>query len=83
MDGKEPPEDPTEIPEFKENAPALNAPKPKVDIEKKSELQPEVPSVELPVVVSEPVTTQFPAQPTEIKPDRSPVASASATLDVN
>ena len=87
LDGKEPPEDPTEIPEFKENAPALNAPKPKVDIEKKSELQPEVPSVELPVVVSEPVTTQFPAQlpaqPTEIKPDRSPVASASATLDVN
>ena len=87
LDGKEPPEDPTEIPEFKENAPALNAPKPKVDIEKKSELQPEVPSVELPVVVSEPVTTQFPAQlpaqPTEIKPDRSPVASASAILDVN
>ena len=87
LDGKEPPEDPTEIPEFKENAPALNAPKPKVDIEKKSELQPEEPSVELPVVVAEPVSTQFPAQlpaqSTEIKPDSSPVASASATLDVN
>jgi len=87
LDGKEPPEDPTEIPEFKENAPALNAPKSKVDIEKKSELQPEEPSVELPVVVAEPVSTQFPAQlsaqSTEVKPDRSPVAFASAILDIN
>jgi phospholipid-binding lipoprotein MlaA len=87
LDGKEPPEDPADTPEFKENAPALDAPKPKVNIEKKSELQPEVPSVELPVLVSEPVSTQLPVpfseQSTEIKFDTSPVASASATLDVN
>ena len=91
LDGKEPPEDPTEIPEFKENAPALDAPKPKVDIEKKSEVQPEtqplVASVVLPVVVSEPESTQLPeqipAQFIEFKPETSPVASASATLDVN
>jgi hypothetical protein len=91
LDGKEPPEDPTEIPEFRENAPPMDAPKPKVDIGKKSELQPEVPSVELPVLVSEPISTQlpaqlplaFPAQSTEIKSDTSPTASASATLDVN
>ena len=87
LDGKEPPADPTEMPEFKENAPAVDAPKPKVDLEKKSELQPEVPSADLPVVVAEPVSTQFPAQlpapSTEIKPEASPVASASAALDVN
>ena len=87
LDGKEPPEDPTEMPEFKENAPALDAPKPKVDIEKKSELQTEVPSVELAIVVSEPVATQLaaqlPAPSIEIKLEASPVVSASAKLDVN
>lgn len=91
LDGKEPPEDPTEIPEFKENAPALDAPKPKVDIEKKSELQtdtqPLVASVVLPVVVSEPESTQLPdqlpAQFIEIKPETSPVAATNATPNVN
>lgn len=52
LDGKEPPEDANEIPEFKENAPAVEKAKP--DIEKKSELQPDVISVELsPVLVFE------------------------------
>ena len=91
LDGKEPPEDPTEPPEFKENAPAVDAPKTKVDVEKKSELPPEtqplLASVVLPVVVSEPESTQLPeqipAQFIEIKSETSPVASASATLDVN
>lgn len=95
LDGKEPTEDPTEIPEFKENAPSLDAPKPKVDIEKKSELQQEaqplVASVVVPVLVSEPESTQLPAQlptpspaqSTEIKPDTSPVASTTATPNVN
>ncbi len=84
LDGKESPEDPSEIPEFKENAPP--AEKSKVELEKKSELQPEVPSVSLPVVVSESVLTQLPAQPAqliEIKPGTSPVASLSAASDVN
>jgi phospholipid-binding lipoprotein MlaA len=54
LDGKEPPEDPADMPEFKENAPAavpitpnppeLPADMPKVEMEKKSELQRNVPS---------------------------------------
>ena len=52
LDGKEPPEDPSEIPEFRENAPPVE--KPNVELEKKSELQLEVPLVALPVVVPEP-----------------------------
>ena len=95
LDGKEPPEDPAEIPEFRENAPALDAPKPKVDIEKKSEFQPDtqplVALLVLPVVVLEPESKQLPAQlptpltaeSTEINPDASPVASASATPSDN
>ena len=41
LDGKEPPEDPSEIPEFKENSSPVE--KRKVELEKKSELQPEMP----------------------------------------
>lgn len=80
LDGKEPPEDPTEIPEFKENAPP--AEKPKVELEKKSELQPAVQSEVLPLAVSEPLPMQ-PAQLIEIKPETSPIASVTAALDVN
>jgi phospholipid-binding lipoprotein MlaA len=52
LDGKEPPEDPSEIPEFKENAPSTEKPnleKPSVEPEKKSELQPDVPSETSPI----------------------------------
>ena len=77
LDGKEPPEDPTEIPEFKENAPPVE--KPKVETEKKSELQREVPSEVLPLVASEPVPAQF----IEIKPETSPVATATTTAVLN
>ena len=49
LDGKEPPEDASEIPEFRENVPPVE--KPKVELEKKSELQVDVPLVALPVVV--------------------------------
>ena len=80
LGGKEPPEDPTEIPEFKENAPP--AEKPKVELEKKSELQPAVQSEVLPLAVSEPLPVQ-PAQLIEIKPETSPIASVTAALDVN
>lgn len=95
LDGKEPPEDPTEIPEFKENAPALDAPKPKVDIEKKSELQLESQPQVASVVVLEPESTQlpgqlpaslpasFPARFIDNKLETSPSASTSATPNVN
>jgi phospholipid-binding lipoprotein MlaA len=85
LDGKEPPEDPTEVPEFKEDAPP--AEKPKVELEKKSELQQEVPSVDLPVVVTEPVLPQsldqLPAKSSEIKPEAASLASETATLAAN
>ena len=82
LDGKEPPADPTEIPEFKENTPPIK--KSEVELEKKSELQPEVPSVVLSIAVPEPVSSQFPnqlpAQSSEIKSETSPVASVAAVL---
>lgn len=85
LDGKEPPEDPTEVPEFKEDAPP--AEKPKIELEKKSELQQEVPSVDLPVVVTEPVLPQsldqLPAKSSEIKPEATSLASETATLAAN
>lgn len=40
LDGKEPPEDPSEIPEFKENVPAVDE-KPNLDLEKKSAADPD------------------------------------------
>ncbi len=56
LDGKEPPEDPSEIPEFKENTPATETPK--MELEKKSELQPEVPLADLPANKAEQATSQ-------------------------
>lgn len=89
LDGKEPPEDASEIPEFKENAPP--AEKTKVDVEKKSELQPVEPLVALPAVVTEPLSTQIAAklqtqsriESSELKPETSPMASATSTQNVN
>jgi phospholipid-binding lipoprotein MlaA len=77
LDGKEPPEDPSEMPEFKENSSPVE--KRKVELEKKSELQPEMPSVALPDLVVE----QLPAQTPEIKPETSPLASISAVSGIN
>ncbi len=82
LDGKDPPEDPTEIPEFKENV--LPAEKTKVELEKKSELQLQVPSVSLTMLVSEPISTQLPiVQTIEIKPETSSIATVTAALDAN
>jgi phospholipid-binding lipoprotein MlaA len=89
LDGKEPPEDASEIPEFKENAPP--AEKTKVEVEKKSELQPDAPLVALPDVVIEPLSTQIaahlqtqsPVESSEVKPEISPMASTTATQNVN
>jgi phospholipid-binding lipoprotein MlaA len=47
LDGKEPPEDPSEIPEFRENSPPVE--KLNVELEKKSELQLETPELDLPL----------------------------------
>jgi phospholipid-binding lipoprotein MlaA len=89
LDGKEPPEDASEIPEFKENAPP--AEKPKVELEKKSELQLEVPTVSLPIAVTEPILTQQasdqqPAKSFEIKSEAiplAPLASVTAAYIAN
>lgn len=85
LDGKEPPEDPSEIPEFKENSPPVE--KPKVELEKKSELQLEVPQVDLSVVVTEPILPQSPdqqpAKSSEIKPEAIPLASVTAAQAAN
>jgi ABC-type transporter lipoprotein component MlaA len=56
LDGKEPPEDPSEIPEFRENSPP--AEKPNVELEKKSELLLETPEVDVPLAS---VTAAVPA----------------------
>jgi phospholipid-binding lipoprotein MlaA len=81
LDGKEAPEDPSEMPEFKENAPTLE--KPKVEIEKKSELQLEeplkVPLEVLPVVTSETKTQES----IDIKPETNPIAYVNAVRETN
>lgn len=80
LDGKEPPEEPAEpaeVPEFKENVFPLK--KSNVEIEKKSELQLEVPSEALPGQLPD----QLPAQSTEIKSEISSIASVTTALDVN
>jgi phospholipid-binding lipoprotein MlaA len=89
LDGKEPPEDASEIPEFKENS--LPVEKPKVELEKKSELQLEVPQVDLPVVVTEPILPklpdqspdQQPAKSSEIQSEAVPLASVTTALVAN
>ncbi len=70
LDGKEPPEDPSDVPEFKEDAPVE---KPKVELEKKSELPPEV----LPVVIAEPLAMELP----EIKSETTPFAASTMVHD--
>ena len=85
LDGKEPPEDPSDIPEFKENEPP--AEKPKVELEKKSELQLEAPlvaiSVAIPGADSAQLSVALPSQTTEMKHVTSPVATVTAVLDAN
>jgi phospholipid-binding lipoprotein MlaA len=91
LDGKEPPEDPSEIPEFKENEPLIE--KLKVEIEKKSELPLDVPLVALPIAGAgdeavytpsvEQLAVQFSTQSTETKSETSPTASVTVVLDVN
>jgi phospholipid-binding lipoprotein MlaA len=85
LDGKEPPEDPTEIPEFKENV--LPSEKSKVEIEKKSELQwevsPEASSETSLMVVSEAKPSQLIEIKSEVSPIASVSASATAALDAN
>ncbi|MEY4911295.1 MAG: hypothetical protein RL761_958, partial [Pseudomonadota bacterium] len=57
---------------------------PKVELEKKSELQLQVPSVSLTMLVSEPISTQLPiVQTIEIKPETSSIATVTAALDAN
>ena len=93
LDGKEPPEDPSEIPEFKENSPPVE--KINLELEKKSELPLVAPLVALPVVVPESDSSQLPAVlllPTKVetsetiqetKSEMSPVASLTAASDAN
>lgn len=89
LDGKEPPEDASETPEFKESTHPVE--KPKAELEKKSELQPEVALVALPVVGAEAVSApsseqlpaQLPAQSTETKSENSSIASVTVILDAN
>jgi phospholipid-binding lipoprotein MlaA len=85
LDGKEPPEDPSDTPEFKENAPP--AEKPKVELEKKSESLLELPFVTISVAIHEPDSAQLPVvlplTTTETKHETSPVATVTAVLDAN
>lgn len=85
LDGKEPPADPTEIPEFKENTAPVK--KSEIELEKKSDLLLEAPSIVVSVAVSEPVSSQFPdqlpAQSRDIKSETSPVASVAAVIGAN
>jgi phospholipid-binding lipoprotein MlaA len=69
LDGKEPPVDPAEVPEFKENAPTEQTPK--LEPEKKSDLEPEV----LPEVFSE----LLPEQSLETKPVVRPATMPETT----
>ena len=85
LDGKEPPQDPSEIPEFRENSPPVE--KPSVELEKKSDLQLEVPFMALPVVIPEPNSAQLPAVTPvtviEIEPETSAIASAAVVAETN
>lgn len=75
LDGKEPPEDPAEVPEFKEDAPP--AEKPKAELEKKSELQTGVQPEVLPSVIEEPSAKELP----EIKSETTPFAASTVVHD--
>jgi phospholipid-binding lipoprotein MlaA len=105
LDGKEPPEDPADMPEFKENAPAavpvapnsssyfpeLPADKPKVEMEKTSELQRNMPNEltsKVPidaalVTVSEPLVANSLDNKPEAKPETSSVVSTTAVMDAH
>jgi phospholipid-binding lipoprotein MlaA len=77
LDGKEPPEDPAEVPEYKENAPTDEKLKP--ETEKKSgmdsELLPEIAAQKL----AEMVTTQSP----EIKVELAPIVASAVVPETN
>ncbi len=73
LDGKEPPEDPAEIPEYKENAPSDDKTKP--EPEKKSALDPEL----LPELQPE----LLPTQSLEIKLEIAPVALVNQDIVLN
>ncbi len=73
LDGKEPPEEPAEIPEYKENAPRDDKTKP--EPEKKSALDPELSPELLPELLS--------AQSIEIKPEIAPVALVNDDIGLN
>lgn len=89
LDGKEPPEDPTEVPEFKENAPSEQ--KPKLETEKKSALEPEVLLEALSEPLPEVVSELLPEHPLEIKPvtkleiqpESTPVAVSRVVPEAN
>ena len=84
LDGKEPPVDPSEMPEFKEDTPPAG--KLKVEIEKKSEMQLEVLFEALPVAFSASLPAEVSAKSAENKLEErsiTPIASATAVSAVN
>jgi phospholipid-binding lipoprotein MlaA len=95
LDGKEPPEDPSEMPEFKENSPSpISSPtseKPNAELEKKSELQLDELLQKVPVMTSATITesdlTRLPAvlplPTTEVNGQTKPNASLNVVLNAN
>jgi phospholipid-binding lipoprotein MlaA len=95
LDGKEPPEDPSEIPEFKENSPSpISSPsleKPNAELEKKSELQLDEPLQNVPLMTSAAITevdltrlsAVLPLPTTEINGQTKPYASLNTVLNAN
>jgi len=75
LDGKEPPQEPSDVPEFKENEP-VNDPAKNIEFEKKSELQPLDASV-MALVINMPAATAENVQ-NDVKPN---VASSNSALE--
>jgi phospholipid-binding lipoprotein MlaA len=80
LDGKEPPEDPAEAPEFKENTPPIE--KSKGEIDKKAESQKLLP-LEVPASSAVEPSVEQAASLTNIKLDSGPVVSTSAAIEAN
>jgi phospholipid-binding lipoprotein MlaA len=80
LDGKEPPEEPSEMPEFKENPPSEQTPK--LEPEKKSALEPEVLPEVLPATLPEVFSELLPEQSLETKPVAKPEATPVAVSTV-
>jgi phospholipid-binding lipoprotein MlaA len=80
LDGKEPPEDPAEAPEFKENTPPIE--KSKGEIDKKAESQQLLP-LEVPASSAVEPSVEQAASLTNIKLDSGPVVSTSAAIEAN